>query len=102
MFNEIFDELGLNSTIMEIIQYILEHKDVDDVDPDDNEDYDSRIIKLLKEIIGFILMNFGERMEFMFFFKTCFFNFDFILKDLRKVLYVLGKVFNQMEKEDKR
>lgn len=45
----------------------------------------------MKELLAFIMESFNERMDFVFFFKTCFAQFDFGFNDFRKFLLALGR-----------
>ena len=75
-FYEYFQQLGVTSVLEELINYINENQAEDDQDESDQEYPETRIKEFLGEIIGFMMECFHERMEVMFFFKTCFLNFD--------------------------
>jgi len=46
---------------------------------------------IYKDLLKFIMESFNERMDFIFFFKTCFIELDLGFNDFRKFLIALGK-----------
>lgn len=51
--------------------------------------------KYMRDIISILLDCFDEKLEVMFFFKTCFFNIELDFKQLRKTLLAVAKTYEQ-------
>ena len=92
-----FDQLGFNPIIQGMIDYIQENKEDQDENESDDEYYENRIKKILSELLSFLMESFNEKIELMFFFKTCFINFDLGIKNFRKILLALGKVLESQD-----
>ena len=79
------------------MSYIHDNQTEEDGEADEDEDVDfsDRMRSYLREIIKFLLECFNERFQILFYFRTCFFNFDLKLSDFWKTLYAFGKAIQK-------
>lgn len=100
-FHGVFNEIGVVNFIEEIMSYIHDNQDEnDEADEDQDQEYSERMKTYLREIIKFLLDCFNERFQILFFFKTCFFNFDLKMNELRRTLYAFGKTVKKHQNDE--
>lgn len=92
--------VNLISVIQGIIDYINENQDEEDHDDSDDEYYEGRIKTIFEELIQLLLQSVDDNIEVMFFFRTCFFNFNLHMKDMKKTLGAIGHVFSEAMGQD--
>ena len=81
-FYETLEKLGLVPSLNGIMNFIRDNKQSKQSGYDsDGNPPDPRIKYRLKELISFLMECFDQRMEIMFFFKNCAFNFDLNIGD---------------------
>ena len=97
MVSSLTRELGINSIFEGMIEFINDNADRDMLEKEDKIFSETRVTEFIGEIIEFLIDCFEQRVEFMLFFKTCFFNFDFSFKDFRETLFALGQAFKQFQ-----
>lgn len=61
------------------------------MDEEDEKYPDRRIEEFIQEMCQFIMECFDERLEVMFFYKTCYISFNLLIKEFRRTLFALGK-----------
>ena len=76
-----------------MMEFIRSNKTEEEHDEDDNNLLEENIKLMFEQLLGFFMNYVDDEVELMFFFKSCFMNFDLSIKDLRKLFYGLGKVY---------
>lgn len=92
--------LSLYDIFKEMMEFINDNIEDNEKDGEDDRNPDTRIDEFIQEICEFILECFHEKLEVVFFFKTCLLSFGIKIKDFRNALFALGKAyykFNQGE-----
>ena len=70
-------------------------------DPADTPQYEERIKKAVEQFLNFLMENSHERVELMFYFKTCYLTIDLELAGLSKTLQALSMAASKITELDR-
>lgn len=69
-----FDQYGITNTLSEMMVYISDFKGP--VRPGDDASYEDRTKKILTQLLCFFMEYASDRIEVLYFFKSCYLSFD--------------------------
>ena len=83
------EQIGVTNALKQMMVYILDNNKGPS-DPADTPLYEERVKQAVEQFLCFLMENSQERMEVMFFFKSCYLTLDLELAGLSKTLHALA------------